>query len=400
MKNTKSLKDASQLFCPNEDCPARGKIGAGHIVSHGKERERYKCKMCKKTFGAYQGTMFEGLRKPEELIVIVVTLLAYGCPPQAIVHALHLDERTVARWQERAGAHCQKVHSDQVVQAKLDLQHVQADEIRGKGCKMIPWMAMAIMVSTRLWLGGVVSLRRDRQLADQLLRMVKACCRPRQTLLVLTDGWSAYPNSIRRAFREKLPKAGGRGRCGLQAWPDILIGTVIKKTAKKHVVEVIRRMAQGTLERANEMLVNTLGGKELNTAYIERFNGTMRERLASLTRRCRHAARRVSRLEAGMWLVGCTYNWCWPHHELSRRLAKDQGSKGDVLITPAMASGLTDRIWSVREVLAYRIAPPPWIAPKRRGRPKRTGQLASSPSPAQSRPLLRLRKGILCSSTS
>src|SRR5258708_635342 len=130
MKNTKTLKDASQLFCPNEDCPARGKMGAGNLISHGKKRERYKCKTCQKTFSASQGTMFEGLRKPEELIVIVVTLLAYGCPPQAIVHALQLDERTVARWQERAGAHCQKVHCDQVVQAKLDLQHVQADEIR------------------------------------------------------------------------------------------------------------------------------------------------------------------------------------------------------------------------------------------------------------------------------
>ena len=126
---------------------------------------------------------------------------------------------------------------------------------------------------------------------------------------------------------------------------------------------------------------------------------SMRERLASLTRRCRHAARRVGSLEAGMWLVGCTYNWCWPHHELSRRLANNQGSKGGVLITPAMASGLTDHIWSVREVLTYRIAPPPWVVPKRRGRPKKAGQFASSPSPAPSRPLLRLRKAVLCAST-
>jgi transposase-like protein/IS1 family transposase len=399
MKSTRTLKDASQLFCPNLDCPARGKIGAGNLVSHGKERERYKCKMCKKTFGIHQGTMFEGLRKPEELIVIVVTLLAYGCPPQAIVHALHLDERTVARWQERAGAHCQRVHSDQVVQAKLDLQHVQADEIRGKGCKMIPWMAMAMMVSTRLWLGGVVSLRRDRQLADQLLRMVKACCLPWCALLVLTDGWSAYPNSIRRAFREKIPKTGGRGRCALQGWPEILIGTVIKKTAKKRVVEVIRRMAQGTLEQANEVLVKTLGGKELNTAFIERFNGTMRERLASLTRRCRHAARRVSMLEAGMWLVGCTYNLGFPHHELSRRLAKAQGRKGEVLITPAMASRLTDHVWSLRELLEYRIAPPPWVAPKQRVQPQILSKQASSPLSTRPRPLLRLRKGALCAST-
>ena len=127
-------------FCPNLDCPARGKIEADNIISHGKKRERYTCKVCRRTFSVHQGTMMEGLRKPEELSVLVVTLLAYGCPVQAIVQALDLDERTVARWQERAGAHCQKVHEDQVMAGKLDLVHVQADEIRGKGWKMIPWI--------------------------------------------------------------------------------------------------------------------------------------------------------------------------------------------------------------------------------------------------------------------
>jgi IS1 family transposase len=213
--------------------------------------------------------------------------------------------------------------------------------------------------------------------------MAKACCLPLRVLLILTDGWSAYPNSIRRAFREKIPKAGGREWCVLEAWPDLLIGTVIKKTAKKRVVEVIRRLAQGSLEQAK-------GGKELNTAFIEHFNGTMRERLASLTRQRRHVVRRVNRLEAGMWLVGCPSNFCWPHHELSRQLAKAQACKGEVLITPAMASGLTDHVWSVREVLTYRIVPTPWIAPKWRGRPKALTQPAALSSPARPRPVLRL----------
>jgi len=343
--------------------------------------------------------MLAGLRKAEELIVLVVTLLSYGCPRQAIVHAFGLDERTVARWQERAGQQCRKIHEARVMQAKLNLEHVQADEIRVKGHQVIPWMAMAIMVSTRLWLGGVVSERRDRKLADQCLSMVKACCLPLCALLVITDGWTAYAGSIRRAFREKVKRVGNRGRCQLQAWPDIVIGTVIKKTAKKQVVEVIRRMAQGTIERAEELLALSAGGIKLNTAFIERFNGTMRERLASLTRRSRHAARRVAALEAGMWLVGCTYNWCWPHHELSRRIARASGRRGEVLITPAMAAGLTDHLWSVREVLTFRIAPPPYVAPKRRGRPKRTEHVASRPSSARPRPLLRLRKGVLCAST-
>ncbi len=76
--------------------------------------------------------MFEGLRKPTELIVIVVTLLTYGCPIQAIVHAFGLDERTVADWRDRAGVHCQKVHQQLVEQGHLDLMHVQVDAHLGE----------------------------------------------------------------------------------------------------------------------------------------------------------------------------------------------------------------------------------------------------------------------------
>jgi hypothetical protein len=137
----------------------------------------------------------------------------------------------------------------------------------------------------------------------------------------------------------------------------------------------------------------------LNTAFIERFNGTMRERLASLTRRSRHAARRMSMLQAGMWLVGCTYNFCSPHHELSRRRANAQGLRGEILITPAMASGLADHVWSVRELLNFRVPLPPWVAPKRRGRPRTVVPQSKKPMFARPRPLLRLRKGVLCSST-
>ncbi len=107
-------------------------------------------------FSGRRGTMFEGLRKPAELIVIVVTRLSYECPVQAIVHAFGLDERTVADWRDRAGAQCQRVHEGIVEQGNLDLMHVQADEIRVKGCKLMAWMGLAMMVSTRLWLAGVV----------------------------------------------------------------------------------------------------------------------------------------------------------------------------------------------------------------------------------------------------
>src|SRR5213593_1894389 len=158
MQTNTELMDTSQAFCPNLACSARGQHKQGNIVIHDRKRQRYRCKVCKHTFSARQGTMFEGLRKPLELIVIVVTLLSYGCPIQAIVHAYGLDERTVAEWQQRAGKHCQQVHHAIVEQGQVEAQHVQADEIRVKGCKMIAWMALAIDVPTRLWMAGVVSL--------------------------------------------------------------------------------------------------------------------------------------------------------------------------------------------------------------------------------------------------
>lgn len=325
--------------------------------------------------------MMEGLRTPTELVVIGVILLSYGCPIQAIVHAYGLDERTVADWQKRAGKHCQQVHQAIVEQGKIKTHHVQADEIRAKGRKMVAWMGLAIDATSRLWLAGVVSLHRDRALADRLLHQVRACCRVVQGLLICTDGWNAYPNSILRAFREKVKKTVGRGRCSLEVWPELCIATVIKRTEKKRVVEVTRKITRGTVDKAQELLKMTRGCKEFNTSLIERFNGTMRERLAALTRKCRHAAQRVETLETGMYLIGSTSNFCWPHHELSNR--KHFG----YLCTPAMAAGLTDHIWSVSELLSFKVAPAPWVEPKRRGRPpKETRPDLTLPKPPRGRP--------------
>ncbi len=288
--------------------------------------------------------MFEGLRKPMELIVIVVTLLSYGCPVQAIVHAFGLDERTVANWRDRAGMHCEQVHHALVETEKLDLIHVQADEIRVKGRNMIVWMGLALMVSTRLWLAGTVSMTRDKRLADALMHQVRRSAQRLRPLLVLTDGWTAYPGSIRRAFREKVKKLAGVGRAALEGWPHLHMGTVSKRAEKKRVVEITRQMAHGLLDQAEELLQLSGGGNVLNTACIERLNGTIRERLASLTRTCRHSASRLHALHTGRYLIGCTYNFGVAHHDLSQ--AKHWG----VACTPAMASGLTDHVWSVCEV--------------------------------------------------
>lgn len=119
--------------------------------------------------------MFFGLRKPMELVILVVTLLSYGCPLQAIVEAFGLDERTVASWRDRAGEHCQRLHEAIVQQEKLDLVQGPPDELRIKGRQKVVWMGLAMMVSTRLWVAGVVSHTRDTNLANRLLQQVRAC---------------------------------------------------------------------------------------------------------------------------------------------------------------------------------------------------------------------------------
>lgn len=347
--------NASLQFCPNAACSARGQIGQGSITIHGRKRQRYRCHTCGQTFSARRGMMWEGLRKPTD-----------GCPLQAIVHAYGLDERTVASWRGRAGTHCQGVHQALIEQGQLDLVHVQADEIRVKGRSMIAWMGLTLMISTRLWLGGAVSLTRDKALADHLMRHVRACAQALGAVLVCTDGWAAYPQSIKRAFRDKVTGRGGRGRPRFQIWPQLQIGTVIKHAVKRRVKAVTRQMAWGRLEQAQMLLKHSGGGSVLNTALIERFNGTMRERLAALTRKCRHPARRLNALHTGMYLIGCTYNFCWPHETLSRPRHPHHAWSA---CTPAMASGLTDHVWSVWELLRYRVAPPRLSAPRRRGRP-------------------------------
>src|SRR6266478_1427026 len=105
----------------------------------------------------------------------------------------------------------------------------------------------------------------------------------------------------------KGEKDSRRGRACLEVWPDLCIATVIKRTEKKRVVEITRKITRGPVEKAQELLKATKGCQEFNTSFIERFNGTMRERLASLTRKCRHAVHRLEVLDAGMFLIGCTY---------------------------------------------------------------------------------------------
>ena len=342
-----------QQVCPNPRCWVYGRRGEGHVVIHSQREQRYRCKRCGRTFSATKDTPFYRLHHPHALVVIVVTLLAWGCPVQAIVAAFGLDERTVADWQRRAGVQCQRVHQHLVQAGAVRLGQVQADELRVRIVGGVVWVAMALTVRSRLWLGGVVSATRNRTLIGTLLTRVTQCGTV-ATVLLCTDGLVSYPHQAVRRFRQAV-RTGKRGRPCLVLPDGVQIAQVIKRYARRRVAAVERRIVRGSTAAVDAMLVATQGKATavINTAYIERLNATFRARLAGLVRRGRALVRQVATLEGGMWLVGTVYNFVCSHRSLDGQ-------------TPAQAAGLTDHRWTMAELLTYRV---PLAAAKRRGRP-------------------------------
>lgn len=338
------------------DCPARGQVGEGNIGVHSLKRQRFWCRVCKKSFSSRSGTPFYRRRTDKETMTRVVTLVTHGCPIPAISVAYGFQSQTVREWMQASGAHAEAVHQATVVEER-DLGQVQADEIRVKTQAGVVWMALAVMVSTRLWLGGAISPHRDRKLIVQLVAIVAACAQY-GPLLFVSDGLRTYIDVVRKAFRTK--QGGRTGRPRLIPWPDLAIAQVVKQYSGRAVTGTVHRLVQGSTRLFLTLLWSTPGCEVLNTAFIERLNGTFRERLAFLGRRSRRSARKLSTVRQGMYLLGTIYNFCTLHSSLTL----PDGCKQ----TPAMAAGITDHVWSLSELLHYRVPPPRWQPPRHRGR--------------------------------
>ncbi len=369
--------DPLTQFCHNPDCPTRGQLGLDNIRVQSRKERRYRCSTCGRTFAATRDTPFYRLKKSDDLVTIVITLLCHGCPVQAIVAAFGLDERTVADGRDRAGHHGLRLHEHVVLRGEVDSGHVQADELSVEAVGRRLWMAMAMAVPSRLWLGGVIRARRDLALITAVVQMVRRAARGVASL-VGVDGLASYGTAFVRVFRDPV-RTGKAGRPRLAAIPGLLLGQVIKHHSGRRLVRVTRRAVLGTAAAIAAALAATGTGTGINTSYIERLNATFRSALSPLVRRGRAIVRGEGVLTGWMYLVGCAYNSCWEHDSL--RVAAPPGERlkwwGR---TPAMAAGLTDHRWTMRELLSYPIPLPPWVAPKRRGRPPTRFQ-ASVPVP-------------------
>jgi transposase-like protein len=362
--------DPQNTFCPYDDCPNRGQTGRGNIGIKSQKERRYYCKTCRRTFAATTGTVYYRAHHPAWLVTAVLVLLAWGCPPQAIVAAFGFDERTVAAWALKAGGHCQQVHEHLVEAGQVTARVVQADELWVKLVGRKVWQAMAMVADSRLWLGGVISVTRDRHLITALVTRVHGCLH-RYDITVCVDGLASYVTAFLRVFQRKVPPLMPRRG----AWTKVVeaglrIGQVVKRYTSKYVSAVEERGVRGSVPAIRHRVKQAGVGQHIHTAFIERLNATFRAHWAGLVRRGRALVRTEALATAGMWLVGCCYNWCWPHDSL--RVATTEERRCHWLArTPAMVAGLTDHVWSMDELLSYKVPLPAWEPPKRpRGRPK------------------------------
>jgi transposase-like protein len=324
-----------QVVCPNATCGASGRISV-----HSHKERRYICHACKRTFADTRGTLLYRLKQPLDLVVLVLTLLAYGCPTGALIAAFGLDERTIAAWQRKAGQHAKQVHEHVVCQATVDVGQVQADELYTKTQAGPIWIATAMTVFSRLWLWGAISWKRDEALIMPVIEHTRAAAQPGKPILFAVDGFKAYVSTILKVFRDPL-RTGKRGRPRLRIWDDLHIVQVVKHRTGKRVVAITRRLAYGSLRSAEALMQATqVEMGYINTAYIERLNATLRTWIPALVRRTRTPSGARDRLEAVLFWTGCVYNFCHVHATLAG--------------TPAMAADLTDHVWSIDELIRYR----------------------------------------------
>lgn len=176
-----------------------------------------------------------------------------------------------------------------------------------------------------------------------MVEQVQAASRPQSALLWATDGYSAWKSAILKCFRTPL-RTGKRGRPRLVIWPQLHLVQVVKRRVKRAIVSVERRLVHGSQEGAEAELhrAQTELGR-FNTAYVERFNATLRTWLPAATRRSRTPARHLSQLRAALWWTIAVYNFCWQHHTIQT--------------APAVAAAILEQPFSIEQLIRFKIPP-------------------------------------------
>ena len=380
--------DTAQHFCPNANCDYRGWVDWGNISANGHPsggpwRQLY-CSACECYFLETHGTPFHGKRVAPDLLVWAVGALAEGLGIRAVGRVFAVDPNTVLAWLLEVADHLKAfsqyfLRDVRVTQVQLDelyalLSAVKAGEIsEAEAIQRLSrsphWVWVAIDPVTKLLLTidvGDRTLAMAQGLVHQVVQVLAPGCVP----LFLTDGLKEYMTALLTHFGHWMhpPRRQTTGPTPKGRWmplPQLLYAQVIKTTRRRWLVRVRHCVVFGTLEAVQQVLAAY--GWQINTAFIERLNLSLRQHVAAVGRRVTTLCKGEAGLRQQLVLYQVYYNFCLPHASIRLPLPQPKRTNGSGSAkrwqpqTPAMAAGLTDQVWSMREILLFRV--PPWPQP-------------------------------------
>jgi IS1 family transposase len=346
---TPAQESYTRFSCPNPQCARFNRPGAGNIAHRSwtgtsKHIERLRCTRCHREFSEREGTLMARSKLPEATVERLLKCQRWGVCDEGTADICDVDLKTVYRFQRGATQRAQ-THHQQVVW-DVDVPGVQLDEAHSKlRPKQVEWIHTALAMGSwfLLW---VDFGPRTQDTAAVLIAQVVA--RVRHLPLFLTDGWKAYTAALLQVvgvvYRpRRRGKVGRKPKPRLVAPTTLFYAQVVKCRNKAgQVMDVRRRVVFGGPRRFVKQLRLRQLGETIQTAFMERWYGTLRGLVASLRRRTRCLSWSRSRHRGKVWLMVSLYNFVLPHKSLRQ---------GRTPRTPAMAIGLTDHVWSYREYI-------------------------------------------------
>jgi IS1 family transposase len=380
--------DTSTHFCPNPDCVYRGWVGWGNLRANGHPSggpwRQLLCVACRRYFLETLGTIFHGKRASVELIVRVIACLAEGLGIRGTARVFEVDPNTVLQWlvetAEQLRAFSQHfLHDVRVRQVQLDelfalLSAVKDGEVSETEAierleRAPQWVWVAMDPESKLLLALNVG-DRTLAMAQRFVHHVAQVLAPDCAPLFLTDGFREYLTALLTHYGSWVqpPRRQVTGPAPKPRWmplPQLLYAQVIKTVRRRRLVRVSHRVVFGTLEAVEQVLAAC--GWQINTAFVERLNLTIRQHVAAVGRRVSTLCKGEDGLRQQVALYHVYYNFCLPHVSVRQPLPQPLPTNGTGSAkmwqpqTPAMAAGLTDHVWTLREVLLFRV--PPWPQP-------------------------------------
>lgn len=201
---------------------------------------------------------------------------------------------------------------------------------------------------------SVVPGKRTSENTRRLVQDFKQRTQGRLPNLITSDEYPVYETELLEAYGEEVvpPRTGKRGRPKQPykvAPPDLRYATVHKTRTKGRITKIDFRVIFGTVAAVMGALAGSLVSRAINTAFIERHNGTDRNRNGRKVRKTYCFSKDWQVHEAVTYFTMYTYNFCWPVRTL--RVKGPDGRWQPR--TPAMAAKLTDHVWSLSEWLTY-----------------------------------------------